>query len=406
MNALLLGAAFFLGSSVTVSTNFESGSAGKVDVVAPDHLRIAVAGQSDQNHRNRQANWYYFRLDHLPPAKPVTIDLADLLGEYNFKSGTHAVTKNTRPVYSYDNRVWRHFADNQVSWDDKEPHLTLRFTPGKSTVWIAHLAPYTNEDLENLLRRFRANPDFKQQTIGKTVQGRNLLLLTVTDPSVPDSGKKAIWLMARQHAWETGTSWDLQGALEFLLSHQPDAARIRRSDIFKIIPMADPDGVANGGVRFNANGYDLNRNWDSIDPKLMPEIAAQHQAASAWIRSGHRIDIFLTLHNTESADHIETEMAEGGPQLKALANCFWTLLDKDTTFYSPGGPRESGATTTSGMKGRMTVYQGLFHDFKIPAFLMEQMVESSPRLKRCPTVEDRLTFGAGLVRVLSAAVAR
>jgi hypothetical protein len=383
--------------------NFESGSAGKIEVVATDHVRVAVRGQSDQNHRNRQANWYYFKLEHLTPGKPFTLDLVDLLGEYNFQAGTHAVTSNTRPVYSYDNRTWRHFTDDQVSWDGKEPRLTVRFTPEKAGIWIAHVAPYTVQDLERQLVRWRKSPYLKQETIGKSVHARNLYLLTVTDPAAPDRGKKVIWLMARQHSWETGTSWDLQGAIDFLLS---DAAQaIRRGNTFKIFPMADPDGVVEGGVRFNANGYDLNRNWDAIDPALMPEIAAQHRAVEDWVSAGHAIDLFLTLHNTESADHIETEMADGGPKLQALAQRFWSLLVKETTFYSPPGPRESGSTTTAGMKGRMTVYQGLFHDFRTPAFLMEQMVERSPKLGRCPTVEDRLEFGAALVRVLAECVA-
>lgn len=372
-----------------------------MEIVAPDHLRIGVAGQADQHHRNRQASWYYFRLDHLAPGKAVTIDLVDLLGEYNFKSGTHAVTKDTRPVYSTDNQTWTHFSDAEVSWDEKEPHLTLRFTPRRSTVWIAHVAPYTNQDLARLLAKFRGNPNLAIESIGKTAHGRDLALLTITNPKAPDSAKKVVWLMGRQHAWETGTSWDVEGALQFLLSSDPEAARIRSGTIFKIFPLADPDGVAEGQVRFNANGYDLNRNWDTLNPKLMPEIAAQHEAVAKWIASGHQIDLFLTLHNTEGADHIETEMAAGGPRFEQLAKAFWTHLDRETTFYSPQGPRESGSTTTQGMPGRMTVYQGLFHDFGVPAFLMEQMVQRSPRLNRCPTVEDRLEFGAALVRVLA-----
>jgi hypothetical protein len=56
------------------------------------------------------------------------------------------------------------------------------------------------------------------------------------------------------------------------------------------------------------------------------------------------------------------------------------------------------------MKGRMSVNQALFHEKKIPAFLMEQMVDTSPKLDRPPTVKDRLEFGAGLIRALCGAV--
>src|SRR5438477_6606604 len=135
--------AFFLLASITVSSNFEGGSVGKVKTVSPTHLRCAVVGQSDHEGRNRQADWYYFRLDNLPRAA-VTIDLVDLAGEYNYRSPAYSVTQGTRPVFSYDGVNWRHFRDNQVSWDPQEPHLTVTFTPEGDHVWIAHVPPYTN----------------------------------------------------------------------------------------------------------------------------------------------------------------------------------------------------------------------------------------------------------------------
>ena len=52
----------------------------------------------------------------------------------------------------------------------------------------------------------------------------------------------------------------------------------------------------------------------------------------------------------------------------------------------------------------MNVAQGLYADRKIPSMLMEQMVEFNSKLGRCPTVEDRKEFGAGLVRELAEAV--
>ena len=232
-----------------------------------------------------------------------------------------------------------------------------------------------------------------------------MLLLTVTNPGFPDEKKKVIWLMARQHSWETGTSWVAEGALRFLLSSDPQAVRLRDNFVFKIFPMADPDGVARGGVRFNANGYDLNRNWDAIDPKLMPEIAAQRKAILDWVDSGRRIDFFLTLHNTESEDYVQGPLSAGGPAVRELAERFWKLLNETTAFHSPKGPRDSSQTTTPGMKGRMMIIQALHDERQVPAFLMELMVERSPKLGRPPMIEDRLEFGAALVRIMSTAAA-
>jgi hypothetical protein len=80
------------------------------------------------------------------------------------------------------------------------------------------------------------------------------------------------------------------------------------------------------------------------------------------------------------------------------------LLDSTTTFDSPEGVRDMPATTTAGMKGRMTVYQGLFHERKIPAFLMELKTERNSRLGREATIGDRMEFGSALIRAMTSAV--
>ena len=256
-------------------------------------------------------------------------------------------------------------------------------------------------DLARLLAASGGSPYLHAEVVGKTVEGRDMLLLTVTNPSVSDANKKVLWLMARQHAWEAGTSWVAEGALRFLLSSDPRAGRIRDEAVFKIFPMADPDGVARGGVRFNEHGYDLNRNWDTLDAKLMPEIAAQHKAMLDWIAGGRRIDLFLTMHNTDG-EYLAGPLSAGSPQVQESVKRFFELLVANTSFNGP--LRDAGLSTTPGMPGRMTVNQGLFHDFKIPATGMEQTVEFDSKLGRIPTAEDHLAFGAGLVRCMWAAV--
>jgi hypothetical protein len=383
-----------LAAQVRVSTGFEGGNIGKVTVVAADHIRCAVQGQADHDGRNRQADWYYFELQNLPRG-PMTIDLVDLTGEYDYRSPAYSVTKGTRPVYSYDRVHWKHFRDDQVSWEASEPHLSMKFTAEREPVWIAHVPPYTNRDLESLLEAYRKSPFLARKVVGRSVGGRDLLLLTITDPKAADNGKKVIWLMFRQHAWEAGSSWAGDGAVRFLLSDDPRAAAIRDRDIVQIFPIADPDGVAAGTIRYNRNGYDLNRNWDTVDPGTMPEIAAQRKTVLEWIDGGHRIDLFLSLHNTETGEYLQAPA-----EFRSLGERLFGILAKSTTFHPTTPLRENGDAA----KSRMNVAQGLYHDRKIPAMLMEQMIEYNSNLGHCPTVADRQEFGAGLVRAISEAV--
>src|SRR5207249_5758424 len=137
---------------------------------------------------------------------------------------------------------------------------------------------YTNSNLRKLLTDMGRRPTVNIEVIGKTVGNRDLHLITVTNPEVGDEQKKLVWLIARQHAWEAGTSWNMDGAVRFISSDDAKAKALRDRVIFKFVPMMDPDGVAGGKVRFNGNGYDVNRHWNEVDLRhkeklaLMPEI--------------------------------------------------------------------------------------------------------------------------------------
>ncbi len=381
-------------AAITFHTDFEGASLGKVEQTAPGHFLCPLRGEADQDGRNRQANWYYFRVDGVGRGA-LTIEFTNLAGEYNYRPTTAAVDANTRPVFSYDNKTWMHFADNQVEWDQEKVRLRLRFTPAKERVWIAHVPPYTNQHLQALLEEARKSPHYHYANAGSTADGRPMPLVTITNSGVPEANKKVAWLMFRQHSWETGSSWAGEGAICFLLSEQ--AVALRDQVIWKIFPMADPDGVARGGVRFNKHGYDLNRNWDRVLPTLMPEIDAQRRAILAWLDGGRRIDFFLTVHNTESGEYLDGSDAALGERLNKL-------LVETTTFHPSTPFRPAAASTAPGTPGRMNVAQGLHAARGIAAFGMEQRVEFNAKLGRRPTVEDRKQFGAQLVQAIAAAL--
>lgn len=381
--------------AAAVVADFPGGTVGKAEWVSPEHLRIHVEGQADQDGRNRQANWYYFRLDGVK-GRALTVELTDVVGEYNYKPGSYAVTEDTHPVFSYDDETWTHF--EQIEWNDEAKELRFRLTPESDTVWIAHTPPYTLKNLKRLEADFADRPYFLRGPAGWTVEGRAMPLWTIADAP---ADAPVIWLMFRQHSWESGTSWAGDGALRLLLGDSEVARRLRKQATWKVFPVADPDGIENGGVRFNVNGCDLNRNWDAIDPKVMPEIAAQHGAIERWLDSGRRIDFFLTLHNTETGEYVE-----GPAEDRELVNLFRRNLTAVSSFQETRAePRDAASSTTAGMKGRMSVNQGLYADFGIPAMLMETRVSRHPKLGgRFRSIEDWREFGAGVVRAAAAAV--
>ena len=383
------------GASVSIHTDFIGGNLGEVTQVSDTHWRCALTGESDADNRNRQASWYYFRIDGAE-GQSLTIDLVDLVGEYNYHYGSHPVTAETRPVISYDQQQWRHLTDEEVRWNEDRVELRLTFTPKEDTVWIAHLPPYTTESLSRFLAKYESHPAVGGHVMGKTPEGRPLHRITVTNPQVPTEDKAVVWLMARQHSWEAGTSWVLEGALRYLLDSAAGQALLD-SIVFQIIPMGDPDGVARGGVRFNAFGHDLNRNWDYVIPTEMPEIHTQKSAMLDWLERDHPIDLFVTLHNTESADYVQ------GPDLP-VGQVLQKALVERSSFESDEGLRPMPESTTVGKPGRMTVNQALWAEQRIPAYLIEMKVEKVAKLNDRRSVADWLALGPKLVEAIAAAV--
>jgi len=149
----------------------------------------------------------------------------------------------------------------------------------------------------------------------------------------------------------------------------------------------------------------LNRNWDVKDPRKMPEIAAQRNAVRTWIRDGHTVALYFSLHNTETGEYLEGSPQNGGDsKFQPLAERFYKILSTETTFAPTTPLRYADITTTAGMTGRMTVVQGLYRDLKIPTFLMEQRISMNPKLGHLPEIPDRMAFGAQLVGAITKAV--
>jgi hypothetical protein len=386
--------------AVTFSKNFEGGALGKIDALGPNRFRCHVEGQQDEHGCNRQANWYYFRMDGVK-GRDLTLTLTDLVGEYNGRPGAYAFSADTIPVCSDDGEHWRHFP--AMEWDDAKKEATLHFRPQGDAFWIAHVPPYTPRRLRRLLSEVQRCPHAVIEVIGKTVRGRDLPLVTVTNPDVPDAGKKLVWLVAREHAWEAGTSYVMEGALHYLTSDDRAARSLRDRVVFKLVPMVDPDGCAAGGVRFNANGYDVNRHWDEVDLRhrafleRTPEIWYVKKAILASADAGRPIDLLVNLHNTESAEYLDTQAADG-PAHAVLQRLF-ARLTADSTFDPSARElrvsREPAGTTNF-----------LFRERGIPVTTLEQRIGFGRKLGRRPTVEDRLAFGKQLVVLMAETVLR
>ncbi|KAG2436433.1 hypothetical protein HXX76_006736 [Chlamydomonas incerta] len=197
--------------------------------------------------------------------------------------------------------------------------FTVHF-PAPGTYYIASCYPYTytdmQEHLDGLQRRLAAEaaaaaagppmsrpgylapPPMVRSTLCYSLSGLRTELLTITDWGAPMEAvrqRECIFITARVHPGETCASWIMQGILEFLCSPDPAAATLRSSFVFKLVPMLNPDGVANGNYRCSLAGVDLNRVWDRPLRGLYPTVYHSKRLLQQLAAAG-RLALYIDIH--------------------------------------------------------------------------------------------------------------
>jgi hypothetical protein len=183
----------------------------------------------------------------------------------------------------------------QVNGTTERWGATVRFAapPGETKVGLSPW--YTYADYLRFVNALPRHTHLEKRVAGKSDGGREHWELTVTDPAVPSEKKRTIFWHAREHAYETYSSFAMEGLIEFLLSDA--AAEFRRHYIIVLHPMTNVDGVAQGfeyrgGYDFpNPRGTATGRLvFDTID-RLRPDFAVTWHN---WVAPRDRNVVFYT----------------------------------------------------------------------------------------------------------------
>ena len=283
-------------ATVDVAADFESGSIGEVLILSDRELELSLA---NDNHNpdlpKRWRNWWYVRIENLSVELPVIIRLKNRGWPYYYL-----------PVYSYDQKTWYRFTENEVS-QDAEDEITMEKQFDSSTVWIARFYPYTFSNLEAYIQSVEDIPYIDVKTAGTTQNGYPIRLLTLTDFDIPNTEKKRIWIHARTHPAETGPSFLLEGLINFLLGNTHEARDILSKFIFNMVAMQNIDGVIAGNYRTTPESENLEVMWfsDPENPLFLTydapkEVEVLHNAILDLLEEGPPITVALNLHASNS----------------------------------------------------------------------------------------------------------
>lgn len=253
-------------------SDFECGSIGTVEELGPQEWRISLKNDNDDaSLDDAWRSWWYVRMENASTREPTVITLANRgWPEYYV------------PVFSYDRETWQHFSESEVT-QPAEYELRMEKTFEQPTVWLARFFPYTHTDLVAYLEGISGHGAVTSEMIGLTAQGREIVMLTITDPGTPDAGKRRIWIHARTHPAEIGASFAAQGLIDFLLGGSADANAALSNFIFHVVPMHNIDGVVIGNQRTTPRSENLESMWffdpgspETLTDEAPPEVQALH----------------------------------------------------------------------------------------------------------------------------------
>lgn len=274
-----------------ISSQFDGGN---IDVVACERAtNIQVAIRKDNQSDFYQ--WFYFRLTGAE-GEPCKIHITNA-GKSAYPDGF----KSYQAVASYDRSHWfrvnSHFDGEQ---------LVIEHTPATNSIYFAYFAPYSMERHADLIAWASADTRVEYERLGSTLDGQDMDLLIVGEPAI---GKKACWVIGRQHPGETMAEWCIEGFLDRLLDEDDPAAReLLERAVLYIVPNMNPDGSARGHLRTNAVGSNLNREWQTPSLEKSPEVLCvlekMHQTG---------VDFCLDVHGDEALPYNFIAGAEGIP---------------------------------------------------------------------------------------------
>jgi murein tripeptide amidase MpaA len=295
--------------TISIDADFDGGN---IEVLEGNGGRFDLTIRKDKDSGFYQ--WFYFRVDGANGA-PLELRITNCAG-----SAYPAGWPGYSACVSADDNDW---VRTDTSYADGV--LTIRHTPGSDSVWFAYFAPYPTERHRALIDRIAAVPHVAH------LDGRPLDLLTI------GNGPLQVWLYARQHPGETMAEWWMEGALDYIISRDAEAAALRDAATFHVVPNMNPDGSARGHLRTNSVGVNLNREWASPTLERSPEV---WHVLKAMDETG--VDFAMDIHGDESIPYTFFAGFDGIPSWTQRQADLYAQFSNALAAQSPDFQTEHG----------------------------------------------------------------
>lgn len=280
--------------SLTVTSDFEGGSAV---VNAVDSERGIIDISPSLRPGRGWPCWWYCRIDGIRIGRPLTLQVR---GQDQPFRGTEVLKASwSQPCQAF-------VSNDDKSWQKSEPMqlesgvATYRFEGSANRMWVAWGPPFLKSHADALLEETqRRLPDSEIFELARSLGNRPVRGLRIGGKKGATSTQYGVWIQARQHAWEAGSSWVGRGFIEWAASDATTAVELRNLATIYYIPIMDVDSVSIGAGGKEQVPHDHNRDWS--DHPRYPEVAAAQRKILELNKVG-RFDVYIDLHNPGMKD--------------------------------------------------------------------------------------------------------
>jgi len=269
---------------ITFDSNYDNGSLKNVEETAPDAFDCEIYWEPGD--LGAAGYWFRFRMNGMAGRK-ITLAIDH--------------KNNPRPVVRKEQGTWRRMTDPEAPSTSR---LELDFNADENEAEIAFFFPAGVGETQDRVNQYVRRCDVAtSEVIGRSFQGRDIWMVTVTDPLVPDTLKHRVWMHARVHAGEVTSTLSMLGFLDLATEDSLLGAHLRRHIIFHVVPIVNIDGVSLGHTRWDSQGIDPEREWrktaQTPPGQMTPETACMKVKVDQFMAGDRPIEVALNMHSTK-----------------------------------------------------------------------------------------------------------
>ncbi len=268
-------------NGVTFDSNYDNGSLGGVTSGGANTFNCSLFVEQSTEGLGPRSYWFRFRMTGVA-GRTITLNIP------------HGESPRPR-IRMNDTDEWRVMTSAEAP-NTSQTILTFGATENEAEVSFFDPLGY-DETVTQVTDLVDASPWASMEVLGPSFQGRDVHLVTVTNPQVPDSEKFRVWLHSRAHAGEVTSTHNMMGFLKQITEESQIGHRLRSFCIFNIVPLVNTDGTALGHTRWDAQGRDPERQW--CNPNAHPEVALLRTKVDEFMAGPNQIRVMLNLHSTQ-----------------------------------------------------------------------------------------------------------